>query len=177
MAKQTSTSAKAKSKAGPFAIAILAAGKGTRLKSRRPKVLHEIAGTPLLAHVVAAASQVVPPQSIFAIIGYEAERVREALAQTGINFVLQREQRGTGHAMVEARDDLQSFETVLVLSGDVPLIQPVTITQVRDFHLANRAAMTVITAEPEDPTGYGRVFRKVRKGRETDEVERIVEQK
>jgi len=177
MAKQTSTSAKAKSKAGPFAIAILAAGKGTRLKSRRPKVLHEIAGTPLLAHVVAAASQVVPPQSIFAIIGYEAERVREALAQTGINFVLQREQRGTGHAMVEARDDLQSFETVLVLSGDVPLIQPETITQVRDFHLANRAAMTVITAEPEDPTGYGRVFRKVRKGRETDEVERIVEQK
>jgi len=177
MAKPTCTFAKTKSKPEQFAIAILAAGKGTRLKSRRPKVLHEIAGKPLLAHVVAAASQVVPPQSIFAIIGYEAECVREALAPTGINFVLQREQRGTGHAMMEARDALQSFETVLVLSGDVPLIQPETITQVRDFHLANQAAMTMITAVPEDPTGYGRVFRKVRKGRETGEVERIVEQK
>jgi len=177
MKKQTPISAKAKSKPGQFAIAILAAGKGTRLKSRRPKVLHEIAGKPLLAHVVVAASQVVPPQNIFAIIGYEAEGVREALAPTGINFVLQREQRGTGHAMMEARDALRSFDTVLVLSGDVPLIQPETIAQVRDFHLANRAAMTMITAEPEDPTGYGRVFRKVKKGRESDEVERIVEQK
>jgi bifunctional UDP-N-acetylglucosamine pyrophosphorylase / glucosamine-1-phosphate N-acetyltransferase len=178
MAKPTSTSAKAaKSKPGPFAIAILAAGKGTRLKSRLPKVLHEIAGKPLLAHVVAAASQVVPPQNIFAIIGYEAERVREALAPTGINFVLQREQCGTGHAMMEAHDALHGFETVLVLSGDVPLIQPETITRVRDFHLANQAAMTMITAEPEDPTGYGRVFRKAKKGKETDEVERIVEQK
>src|SRR5271166_1577662 len=177
MTKQTPISAKAKSKPRQFAIAILAAGKGTRLKSRRPKVLHEIAGKPLLAHVVSAASQVVPPQNIFAIIGYEAEGVREALAPTGINFVLQREQRGTGHAMMEARDALRSFDTVLVLSGDVPLIQPETIAQVRDFHLANRAAMTMITAEPEDPTGYGRVFRKVKKGRESDEVERIVEQK
>ena len=79
----------AKSKSGRFAIAILAAGKGTRLKSQHPKVLHEIGGKPLLAHVVAAASPVVPPQNIFAIIGYEAERVREALAATGINFVLQ----------------------------------------------------------------------------------------
>src|SRR5271165_146184 len=178
MPKLTSTSAKAaKSEPGKFAIAILAAGQGTRLKSRRPKVLHEIAGKPLLAHVVSAASQVVPPQNLFAIIGYEAERVREALAPTGINFVLQREQRGTGHAMMEARDALQSFETVLVLSGDVPLIQPETITRVRDFHIANGAAMTILTAEPANPSGYGRVLRKVKKGSETDEVERIVEQK
>src|ERR1017187_3593928 len=121
MAKPTSKSSKsAKNKPGQFAIAILAAGKGTRLKSRRPKVLHEIAGKPLLAHVVAAASEVVPPQNIFAIVGYEAERVREALAPTGINFVLQREQRGTGHAMMEARGALKNFKTVLVLSGDVP---------------------------------------------------------
>src|SRR5271157_389339 len=178
MPKLTSTSAKAaKSEPGKFAIAILAAGQGTRLKSRRPKVLHEIAGKPLLAHVVSAASQVVPPQNVFAIIGFEAERVREALAPTGINFVLQREQRGTGHAMMEARDALQSFETVLVLSGDVPLIQPETIMRVRDFHIANGAAMTILTAEPANPSGYGRVLRKVKKGSETDEVERIVEQK
>jgi bifunctional UDP-N-acetylglucosamine pyrophosphorylase / glucosamine-1-phosphate N-acetyltransferase len=167
----------AKNKSGRFAIAILAAGKGTRLKSQRPKVLHEIGGKPLLAHVVAAASSIVPPQNIFAIIGYQAERVREALAATGINFVLQREQRGTGHALMEARDTLQSFEMILVLSGDVPLLQPETIAQVRDFHLATGAAMTILTAAPEDPTGYGRVLRKLRKGGESDEVERIVEQK
>lgn len=178
MPKPKSTFAKAATpKQGKFAIAILAAGKGTRLKSQRPKVLHEIAGQPLLAHVVAAASRVVPPQNIFAIIGYEAERVRQALASTGINFVLQREQRGTGHALMEAREVLQDFDTVLVLSGDVPLIRAETIRQVRDFHAAQAAAMTVLTAEPDDPTGYGRVLRKRKKGRATDEVERIVEQK
>jgi bifunctional UDP-N-acetylglucosamine pyrophosphorylase/glucosamine-1-phosphate N-acetyltransferase len=178
MAKPTSNPAKSgKNKPGQFAIAILAAGKGTRLKSRRPKVLHEIAGRPLLAHVVAAASEVVPAQDIFAIVGYEAEQVREALAPTGINFVLQREQRGTGHALMEARDALKNFKTVLVLSGDVPLIRAKTIARVRDFHNAHRAAMTILTAEPSDPTGYGRIFRKQVKGKASDEVERIVEQK
>jgi bifunctional UDP-N-acetylglucosamine pyrophosphorylase/glucosamine-1-phosphate N-acetyltransferase len=175
MAKPSSKTARNKS--GNFAIAILAAGKGTRLKSRRPKVLHEIAGRPLLAHVVAAAGKVVPPQNIFAIIGHEAERVREALATSGINFILQREQRGTGHAMMEARDALQSFETVLVLSGDVPLIRTETIERLRDFHNARHPAMTMLTAETPDPTGYGRVFRKKIKGKASDEVERIVEQK
>jgi bifunctional UDP-N-acetylglucosamine pyrophosphorylase / glucosamine-1-phosphate N-acetyltransferase len=177
MAKPTNPAKSVKKKTGQFAIAILAAGKGTRLKSRRPKVLHEIAGKPLLAHVVAAASRVVSPQNIFAIIGHEADRVREALAFSGINFILQREQRGTGHAMMEARAALQSFETVLVLSGDVPLIRAQTIKRVRDFHDSHHAAMTMLTAEPPDPTGYGRVFRKQIKGEESDEVERIVEEK
>ena len=176
MPKATSSKA-AKNKSERFAIAILAAGKGTRLKSQLPKVLHEIGGKPLLAHVVAATSSIVPPQNVFAIIGYQAERVREALAPTGINFVLQREQRGTGHALMEARDALQNFDTILVLSGDVPLLQAATIAQVRDFHRANAAAMTILTAEPADPTGYGRVLRKARKGRATNEVDRIVEQK
>src|SRR5690349_24983713 len=117
-----------------FAIVILAAGKGTRLKSRRPKVLHEIGGKPLLAHVVAAAAKVVSPQNIFAIIGHEADAVRAALESTGIGFVLQREQRGTGHAMMEAQSALNGFEHVLVLSGDVPLITEETIARVRDFH-------------------------------------------
>ena len=160
-----------------FAIAILAAGKGTRLKSRLPKVLHAIGGKPLLAHVVAAAAQIVPVENIFAIIGHEANKVRAALESTGIGFVLQREQRGTGHAMMEARDALSGFEHVLVLSGDVPLIAPATIARVRDFHTANDAAMTVLTAEPADPTGYGRIFRRVAKGKPTDEIDRIVEQK
>ena len=160
-----------------FAIAILAAGKGTRLKSRHPKVLHQIAGKPLLGHVVAAASKIVPPENIFAIIGHEAELVQEALRSTGIQFVLQREQRGTGHALMVARESLQGFAHVLVLSGDVPLIRPETIERVRDFHIANQPAMTILTAEPSDPTGYGRVFRKLKNAEPTDEVDRIVEQK
>ena len=176
MPRTSSPAKSAKKKLSTFAIAILAAGKGTRLKSQRPKVLHEIAGKPLLEHVVAAATQVVPAQNIFAIIGHEADKVRAALEKTGIGFVLQSQQRGTGHAMMEAREALRGFEHVLVLSGDVPLITPETIARVRDFHTASRAAMTMLTAEPADPTGYGRVFRKVAKGKETDEVERIVEQ-
>ncbi len=122
MAKKSSSSNKTQSTATSFAIAILAAGKGTRLKSRQPKVLHQIGGKPLLAHVVAAASKVVPAQNIFAIIGHEADKVRAALESTGIGFVLQREQRGTGHAMMEAAGALKGFDHVLVLSGDVPLI-------------------------------------------------------
>ena len=168
---------KAPQKRHDFAIAILAAGKGTRLKSRHPKVLHEIGGKPLLAHVVAAATQVVPAQDIFAIIGHEADKVRAALESTGIGFVVQREQRGTGHAIMEARDPLAGFEHVLVLSGDVPLIAPETIARVRDFHTEHKAAMTVLTAEPPDPTGYGRVIRRVVKGKPSNEIDRIVEQK
>jgi bifunctional UDP-N-acetylglucosamine pyrophosphorylase / glucosamine-1-phosphate N-acetyltransferase len=103
--------------------------------------------------------------------------VRAALQSTGIGFVLQSEQRGTGHAMMQAREALRDFQHVLVLSGDVPLIAPETIARLRDFHAAHKAAMTILTAEPSDPTGYGRVFRRVVKGKETDEVERIVEQK
>jgi len=160
-----------------FAVAILAAGKGTRLKSRHPKVLHEIGGKPLLAHVVAAAQRVVAAQNIFAIIGHEAERVETALRSTGVNFVLQPEQLGTGHAIVQARSALQSFAHVLVLSGDVPLIRPQTIELVRNFHIDNDAAMTVLTARLVDPTGYGRVFRRTLHGHPTDELERIVEQK
>ena len=156
-----------------FAIAILAAGKGTRLKSKHPKVLHEIAGKPLLGHVVAAAAQIVPASNIFAIIGHEAERVRAAMQSTGIHFVEQKEQRGTGHAMMQTRDALQGFDNVLVLSGDVPLIRAETIQRLITFHLRLDAAMTILTTEPENPFGYGRVFRKG----DSDEVESIVEQK
>ncbi|HEY3930684.1 MAG TPA: bifunctional UDP-N-acetylglucosamine diphosphorylase/glucosamine-1-phosphate N-acetyltransferase GlmU [Candidatus Koribacter sp.] len=158
-----------------FAIAILAAGKGTRLKSKHPKVLHEIAGKPLLGHVVAAAKHVVPANQIFAIIGHEAGLVRAAMASTGIEFVEQKEQRGTGHAVLQTREALKNFHDVLVLSGDVPLICKETIERVLAFHRESGAAMTVLTTEPADPFGYGRVFRK--DGGRSDEVERIVEQK
>src|ERR1700757_3369472 len=79
-----------------FAIAIMAAGKGTRLKSKHPKVLHEVGGKPLLAHVIAAATKIVPAADVYAIIGHEADRVRQTLQHTGVNFVMQEEQRGTG---------------------------------------------------------------------------------
>ncbi len=160
-----------------FAIAILAAGKGTRLKSRLPKVLHRIGGKPLLEHVVKAGSQVVSPNDIFAIIGHEAERVQQALKNTGIKFVLQADQLGTGHAIMTARQALVNYDFFLVLSGDVPLIRPETITRVRDFHLEHGAAMTILTAQPDDPTGYGRVIRKKHDGKPSEVVSAIVEQK
>ena len=162
-----------------FAIAIMAAGKGTRLKSKRPKVLHEIGGRALLLHIIAAARTVVPAEQIFCIVGHEADRVRAAVASTGVQFVLQAEQRGTGHAlqMLKAFFALEGGplpEHLLVLSGDVPLIRPETIAAVRDIHLQEQAAMTILTAVPADPTGYGRVLRSTPDG---PEVAAIVEQK
>jgi bifunctional UDP-N-acetylglucosamine pyrophosphorylase/glucosamine-1-phosphate N-acetyltransferase len=160
--------------ASRVAIAIMAAGKGTRLKSKHPKVLHEVGGKPVLSHVIAAASQVVPAEDIYAIIGHEADRVREATAATGIQFVLQHEQRGTGHALMVARDMLNGYDCVLVLSGDAPMITPQTIEKLRDFQRSRKAAMTLLTAVLENPFGYGRVIRKTPK---SDDVRAIVEQK
>jgi bifunctional UDP-N-acetylglucosamine pyrophosphorylase / glucosamine-1-phosphate N-acetyltransferase len=162
-----------------FAIAIMAAGKGTRLKSKRPKVLHEIGGRALLLHVIAAAKQIVPAEHIYCIIGHEADRVRAAVESTGVQFVLQPEQRGTGHAlqMLKAFFALSGAplpESLLVLSGDVPLIRPETIDSIYEIHLREQAAMTILTAVPSNPTGYGRVLRAV-PGR--PEVTAIIEQK
>jgi bifunctional UDP-N-acetylglucosamine pyrophosphorylase / glucosamine-1-phosphate N-acetyltransferase len=157
-----------------LAIVILAAGKGTRLKSKRPKVLHEIGGRALLQHVIASASQIVPPQDIFVVIGHEAAHVEAAVKPTGVKFVHQAEQRGTGHAIQLAEGAVRDYDSLLVLSGDVPLLKPETIARLRDFHFEQRAAMTILTAAPEDPTGYGRVLRK-KAG--SPEVAAIVEQK
>ena len=160
-----------------FAIAILAAGKGTRLKSKLPKVIHQIGGRPLLGHVIVAASKVVAPKDIFCVIGHEADRVRKTVESYGTGFVEQREQRGTGHALMQCREVLDRYDHVLVLSGDVPLIRTETIAAVRDFHLRKHADMTILTAESPDPFGYGRIVRCVVNGKATDEVEAIVEQK
>jgi bifunctional UDP-N-acetylglucosamine pyrophosphorylase / glucosamine-1-phosphate N-acetyltransferase len=157
-----------------LAIVIMAAGKGTRLKSRRPKVLHQIGGRALVEHVVAAAAQVVEPKDIFVIIGHEAEAVRAALQHTGVRFVVQAEQRGTGHAIQTAKPEVDSYESLIVLSGDAPMITTETILKLRDFHLEQQAAMTVLTTRPPDPTGYGRV---IRKHADKPEVLAIVEQK
>src|SRR5215469_2101974 len=152
------------------AVAIMAAGKGTRLKSQLPKVLHEVAGKPLLEHVIGTAVRLVPPKDVYAIIGHEADRVRAATEHSGINFVLQAEQRGTGHALMIAREVFDGYDHVIVLSGDAPLITPETIGRLRNFHLEEQADMTLLSAELENPTGYGRVLRKSSKSAEVQGI-------
>ena len=161
-----------------FAIAIMAAGKGTRLKSKRPKVLHEIGGQALLKHVIAAAKTMVDAENIYCIVGHEADRVKAAVAPTGVKFVMQEEQRGTGHALQEVKAYFTLSgehlpKNLLVLSGDVPLIRPETIRAICEMHVAEAASMTILTAEPDNPTGYGRVLR----SGSGVEVSEIVEQK
>ena len=157
----------------------MAAGKGTRLKSKRAKVLHEVGGRALLLHVIRAAESLVPSSRIYCIVGHQAERVRAAAEPTGVNFVLQEEQRGTGHALQALKAHLVALgETVpknlLVLSGDVPLIQPSTLRALVQFHQEQQASMTILTAVPPDPFGYGRVLRL---SPDSAEVTAIVEQK
>src|ERR1700704_6259028 len=156
------------------AIAIMAAGKGTRLKSRHPKVLHEVGGKPILAHVIATAVEVVPTKDIFVIIGHEADRVRATVASSGVQFVLQAEQRGTGHALMAAKEALAPYDQVIVLSGDAPLITRESVLKLSAFHSAQNASMTLLSADLDDPSGYGRVIRKSAKGAE---VRAIVEEK
>jgi bifunctional UDP-N-acetylglucosamine pyrophosphorylase/glucosamine-1-phosphate N-acetyltransferase len=157
-----------------IAVAIMAAGKGTRLKSQLAKVLHQVGGKPLLTRVIAAATQVVPPADVFVIIGHEAERVRSVVAHTGVNFVLQTDQRGTGHALMVAQPALSAYDHVIVLSGDAPQITPQTIARLLNFHLDQQAALTLLSADLDHPTGYGRV---IRKNSRSAEVEAIVEEK
>jgi len=157
-----------------LAVVIMAAGKGTRLKSRRPKVLHEIGGKPLLSHVIAAAGRVAKPEDIYAVVGHQTDRVKSAVAATGIRFVDQPEQRGTGHAIQCAREAIAAYDNILVLSGDVPLIRPETIETLWQFHRSQRAAMTILTAFADDPTGYGRI---IRHPHSKPDVDAIVEQK
>jgi bifunctional UDP-N-acetylglucosamine pyrophosphorylase/glucosamine-1-phosphate N-acetyltransferase len=152
----------------------MAAGKGTRLKSKHPKVLHEVGGKPILSHVIATAAKVVPPKDIFVIIGHEADRVRAAVASSGVQFIVQAEQRGTGHALMAAQEALAPYEQVIVLSGDAPLITVETIQKLSAFHAAQKAAMTLLSADLDDPSGYGRVIRKSTKNAD---VHAIVEEK
>jgi bifunctional UDP-N-acetylglucosamine pyrophosphorylase/glucosamine-1-phosphate N-acetyltransferase len=152
----------------------MAAGKGTRLKSKHPKVLHQVGGKPLLAHVIAAAQQVVPAKDIFVIVGHEADKVRESVQQTGVQFVVQKPQRGTGHALMCAAPALKKYDQVIVLSGDAPLITADTIEKLRDFHQQKKPAMTILSARLENPTGYGRIIRDSGSG---GDVKAVVEEK
>ncbi|ACO81267.1 UDP-N-acetylglucosamine pyrophosphorylase; GlmU [Azotobacter vinelandii CA] len=136
-------------------IVILAAGQGTRMRSALPKVLHPVAGNSMLGHVVATARQL-QPQGIHVVIGHGAERVRERLAADDLNFVLQAEQLGTGHAVAQALPAL-SAERVLILYGDVPLIEADTLRRLLAQVGPERLAL--LTVDLVDPSGYGRIVR------------------
>jgi bifunctional UDP-N-acetylglucosamine pyrophosphorylase/glucosamine-1-phosphate N-acetyltransferase len=136
-------------------IVILAAGQGTRMRSALPKVLHPIAGKSMLGHVIDTARQL-KPQGIHVVIGHGAERVREQLAADDLNFVLQTEQLGTGHAVAQALPALTA-ERVLILYGDVPLIEVETLQRL--LKLVSEQQLGLLTVNLNDPTGYGRIVR------------------
>jgi bifunctional UDP-N-acetylglucosamine pyrophosphorylase / glucosamine-1-phosphate N-acetyltransferase len=159
----------------PLNVLVMAAGLGTRMKSKRAKVLHELAGRPLIAHVVRTA-QTLDPRIILVVVGHQAEEVEQAvLAEVGelASFVVQAKQRGTGDAVESARRVFEGSDSLLlVLSGDVPMIRAETLRNLIEHHRATRAACSILTVRLENPTGYGRIIRD-----EEGQFQKIVEQK
>jgi bifunctional UDP-N-acetylglucosamine pyrophosphorylase / glucosamine-1-phosphate N-acetyltransferase len=141
-------------------IVVLAAGKGTRMKSALPKVLHRAAGAPLIDHVAGAAESM-KPSSIVVVIGHQTEQLREHFARrSDVTLALQDPQLGTGHALLQAEPFLRGKTgTVLLLSGDVPLLRAETVRALIEHHVSRGAAATVLTAAVERPEGYGRIVR------------------
>ena len=135
-------------------IVILAAGKGTRMHSDKPKVLHSLAGRPLLQHVMDVATQLTPATTCI-VYGHGGDAVPQAMAQYDASFVLQEPQLGTGHAVQQALPALNDDSTTLVLYGDVPLIQTTTLTQL----LKSPEALSLLTLHLDNPAGYGRIMR------------------
>ena len=148
-----------------IAIAILAAGKGTRLKSKLAKVLHSAGGRPLVGHAVRTARTLVPQgNGIFVIVGHQAEAVIDEVRKTSgageIQFVHQTEQNGTGHAMQCGRVTMQpAAQHLMVCCGDTPLLRPETLKGLYDAHIHSKATATVMSADLPDPSGYGRIVR------------------
>lgn len=138
---------------------VLAAGQGTRMQSDLAKVLHPMAGRPLLTPVLDALG-VLGVARVLVVVGYQRERVIEQFADRGIEWVIQAEQRGTGHAVMMAAPALQGFEgTLLVVCGDTPLLRAGTLQRLLDLHAGSGAAATVLSMRLPDPGGYGRIVR------------------
>ena len=153
-----------------FAI-VLAAGQGTRMKSKLYKVLHPVCGKPMVEHVIDNI-QALEAKKIVTVVGHGAEMVKEQLGNKS-EYVLQAEQLGTAHAVIQAESLLANEEgTTLVVCGDTPLIKPETMKALYEYHTAQNAKATILTAIAEDPTGYGRILRD-----ESGNVASIVEQK
>jgi bifunctional UDP-N-acetylglucosamine pyrophosphorylase/glucosamine-1-phosphate N-acetyltransferase len=153
----------------PLSVVILAAGQGKRMNSDLPKVLQPLAGRPLLEHVIRCAGEL-GPAAIHVVYGHGGDRVREALADAPVNWVLQAEQHGTGHAVMQAAPAVPDDHTILVLYGDVPLTRAGTLRTL--LGSAGQACLAILSARLPDPTGYGRVLRDT-----AGKVYRIVEQK
>jgi bifunctional UDP-N-acetylglucosamine pyrophosphorylase/glucosamine-1-phosphate N-acetyltransferase len=152
----------------PLEVVILAAGQGKRMRSQLPKILHPLAGRPLLGHVLAAA-RALAPRKVVVVHGHGAEQVRAAFHTAEVEWVLQDQQLGTGHAVQQAMARISPDADVLILYGDVPLVRPDTLKRLAE---AGRSGLAVLTAELPDPAGYGRI---VRDG--SDGIARIVEHK
>jgi len=154
-----------------LAAVVLAAGKGTRMKSKRAKVLHEIAGRPLLFYPLLAAKEA-GCQKISVVVGHQGDEVVAALSGMGVDCVWQTEQLGTGHALLCAAEKLTGFSgDLLLLCGDVPLLTAETVAQLLALHRTEKVAVTVLTASLKNPQGYGRILR------EGENVKAIVEEK
>lgn len=153
----------------PLSIVILAAGQGTRMRSRKPKVLQTLAGKPLLAHVLDAVAEL-SADSVYVVYGHGGEQVPEAFANRKVGWVRQESQLGTGHAVAQAIGRIPDEHLVLVLYGDVPLIQPQTLRQLVDH--TETADLVLLTTKLDEPAGYGRIIRNVHGA-----VERIAEHK
>src|SRR5262245_26052982 len=139
-------------------VVILAAGQGTRMKSRLPKVLHRLAGRPLIEHVLEVA-RAVHPATVTLVVGHEAEAVRAYVGvRPNMEWVVQDPQLGTAHALQQAEPCLAGKRgTLVLLSGDVPMLKSATLKRLVDTHQTARAAATVVTAIVERPYGYGRI--------------------
>lgn len=138
---------------------ILAAGKGTRLKSELPKVLHEVCGRPMLAYVIDACRAAGVGRCV-AVVGHRQDLVRDAFASDrGVVWAVQEPQNGTGHAVMVCREQIREFDHALVLCGDGPLIRAEVVRELIDRHIAENASATLATAVIDDPTGYGRIAR------------------
>ena len=147
--------------ARPAAVVVLAAGEGTRMRSATAKVLHQLGGRSMLGHVVTAA-RALDPQHLIVVVGHAREQVTAALAELdpAATAVVQAEQNGTGHAVRVALEGLDHLEgTVVVVPGDAPLLTVDTFLALLQTHVTAQAATTVLTAELDDATGYGRVIR------------------
>jgi bifunctional UDP-N-acetylglucosamine pyrophosphorylase / glucosamine-1-phosphate N-acetyltransferase len=140
-------------------VVILAAGLGTRMKSKRAKVLHRAGGLTLIEHVVQAAAAIAPASNATVVVGHQADQVRALLASSGLRFVDQTEQKGTGHALLACRASLASQPgLVVVLYGDCPLLSPATLSELVRRQSTGDAAATLITTRLDDPSGYGRII-------------------
>ncbi|MDD3364427.1 MAG: bifunctional UDP-N-acetylglucosamine diphosphorylase/glucosamine-1-phosphate N-acetyltransferase GlmU [Syntrophomonas sp.] len=141
-----------------FTAVILAAGKGVRMRSQLPKVVHRVAGKPMVVHVADAARQA-GVDRIVLVVGHGRQAVEDLFTPGVVEFAIQEEQLGTGHALMQAQEKVGQDETILVLAGDTPLLQAATLQGLIDYHRESGAVATVLSTEVDDPFGYGRIIR------------------